>query len=98
MSVVSSKMMSMLCGWAEEIKRDAIVSCAEKYGFSAEEALRELCLDVNLVMVSKSKLSSKLSSKSKLKEVVKEVSIALPFSNVNGVKESCCHGLEWNHG
>ena len=85
------RVSGMLCaGLAivlEDVRRDTIRACAEKYKFSAETALLELGVSVNMV---------KKEKKERMENVSKKPEVPLPFMGV--IQENCCHGLKQNHG
>ena len=70
----------------EDYVRQALEHIAEKYNFSAEEALR----DLNMDKMSMSRSSTKKTPK------VNKPSIPLPWTGV--VSDESCRGLRLNHG
>jgi len=76
--------------WLNSCVEEAVLKCGERYGFSGEEAMRELFGEgVGAGIVEKSK-------KSKSKEKKVKASIPLPFNGE--FDESRCFGLHTNHG
>jgi len=76
--------------WLNSCVEEAVFKCGERYGFSGEEAMRELFGEgVGAGVVEKSK-------KSKSKEKKVKASIPLPFNGE--FDESRCFGLHTNHG
>lgn len=85
--MISENMMRMMKNFGDEVSSKAIKMCAEKYGFSAEEALRELggiCV------------SEKPKEMKERKEKPKKPSIALPFNGE--FNPNLCHALRQNSG
>jgi flagellar biosynthesis GTPase FlhF len=72
-----------------DVVRRAIEECGRRYGFDANEACREL--GVNMVTVDGKK-------EKKEKKVGVSVSPSFPLPYSGEMKEECCHGLKQNHG
>ena len=70
------------------VMRDVVEQCGRKYNFDAEEALRELSLNVGVGVVKKESLAKEKASTS--------IGIPLPFSGV--IQEECCIALRQNSG
>ena len=85
--MISENVMKMMKNYGEEVSSKAIRMCAEKYGFSVEEALREL----GGVLVSEKPKEIK-----ERKEKPKKPSMALPFNGEFNV--NLCHALRQNSG
>ena len=85
---VNGSMMSMMSRMMNEVVSEAVNKCAEKYGFSGEEALRELNVSVNV-----KKMESKKVEK---KEKKARANFPLPFSGE--MSEMCCQALRQNNG
>jgi hypothetical protein len=85
--MLSSSLSAGLSGLVENARRETIRACAEKYNFSADAALLELGLCVNV---------EKKKEKREKVEKTKKPEVPLPFTGV--VYEECCHGLKQNHG
>jgi hypothetical protein len=73
----------------KEMLRKGIRMCAEKYGFSAEEAL--INLEIDSLKLERKVMRRSKGKKSKMKE------IPMPFSR-EMVNEECCSGLRYNGG
>jgi len=80
-------MMKAMKNFGDEVSSKAITMCAEKYGFSAEEALREL----GGVLVNQKPKEIK-----ERKEKPKKPSMALPFNGE--FNPNLCHALRQNSG
>ena len=85
--MMNENMMRMMRNFGEEVLSKGIKMCAEKYGFSEEEALRELG------GVSVSEKPKEIKEK---KEKPKKPSIALPFNGE--FTSTLCHALRQNSG
>ena len=85
--MISESMMRAMKNYGEEVSLKAITMCAEKYGFSAEEALRE---------VGGITVSEKPKEVKERKEKPKKPSIALPFNGE--FNPNLCHALRQNSG
>lgn len=72
-----------------DVVRRAIEECGRRYGFDANEACREL--GVNMVTVDGKK-------EKKEKKMGASVSPSFPLPYSGELKEECCHGLKQNHG
>ena len=72
-----------------DVVRRAIEECGRRYGFDANEACREL--GVNMVTVDGKK-------EKKEKKMGAPVSPSFPLPYSGELKEECCHGLKQNHG
>jgi hypothetical protein len=83
---VSGMLWTGLANVVEETRRETIRACAEKYKFSAENALLELGLSVK----KEKKMRERIDKTNKKPEV------PLPFTGL--IQEKCCHGLKQNHG
>jgi cell division septum initiation protein DivIVA len=80
----------------EEVISEVVRACGERYGFSSEEAMRELNVKMNLSSEMSSK-SAKSSSKAvKSSEIKLKSKYPLPFNGL--CKDSCCKGLRQNIG
>ena len=81
---MNESMMRAMMNLGREISKETIKMCASKYGFDAEEAMREMC-DVRVV------------KKEKVKEKkTKKASLALPFSGECDMSK--CQALRQNSG
>ena len=87
MMMINENVMRMMKNFGEEVSSKAITMCAEKYGFSAEEALR----DLGGVLVSQKPKEIK-----ERKDKPKKPSIALPFNGE--FNQDLCHALRQNSG
>jgi hypothetical protein len=85
--MMNEVMMRAMKNFGDEVSSKAITICAEKYGFSAEEALREL----GGVLVSQKPKEIK-----ERKEKPKKPSMALPFNGE--FNPNLCHALRQNSG
>jgi hypothetical protein len=81
MTVMMSRMMS-------EVACKAVAMCAEKYGFSADEAMRNLDIQVRTV--------EKKQKEKKEKVVRVKAAFPLPFSGEHS--DMCCQALRQNNG
>ena len=85
--MMTENMMRAMKNFGDEVSSKVITMCADKYGFSAEEALRELgCVSV----------SQKPKEIKERKEKPKKPSIALPFNGE--FNPDLCHALRQNSG
>jgi hypothetical protein len=87
---MSQVMNNMLKGMMNNVTSQVVEACALKYGFSSEEALREL--GVTLSVSSAKKLGTKKSSSEKKKTP----GFPLPFSGEHD--NSLCQALRQNNG
>jgi hypothetical protein len=85
--MISENVMRMMNNFGAEVSSKTITMCAEKYGFSAEEALREL---------GGVSVSQKPKEIKERKDKPKKPSIALPFNGE--FKPNLCHALRQNSG
>ena len=85
--MISENMMRMMKNFGDEVSSKAIKMCAEKYGFSAEEALRE---------IGGISVSEKPKEMKERKDKPKKPSIALPFNGE--LNPNLCHALRQNSG
>jgi hypothetical protein len=85
--MMKEEMMRAMKNFGDEVSSKTIAMCAEKYGFSAEEALREL----GGVLVSQKPKEMK-----ERKEKPKKSSMALPFNGECDLSK--CHALRQNSG
>jgi hypothetical protein len=81
MTVMMTRMMSEVAG-------KAVAMCAEKYGFSADEAMRNLDIQVRTV--------EKKQKEKKEKVVRVKAAFPLPFSGEHS--DMCCQALRQNNG
>jgi len=82
--MMNESMMRAMRNFGMEVSREMIKMCASKYGFDAEEAMRELG---DVKVVKKEKMKEKKSEKA---------SLALPFSGECNMSK--CHALRQNSG
>ena len=82
--MMNESMMRAMRNFGMEVSREMIKMCASKYGFDAEEAMRELG---DVKVVKKEKEKEKKSEKA---------SLALPFSGECNMSK--CHALRQNSG
>ena len=87
---VSSMLCTGLASLLEDARRGTIRACAEKYKFSAEDALLELGVNVRMGKNKDIKMKDRIDRTNKKPEV------PLPFTGL--IQEDCCHGLKQNHG
>jgi len=73
----------------EDVRAETVRSCATKYGFNEEEAIK------SLGMLSLSEGGKKKEPKTKTEKEVKPL-VPLPFKG--SIQEGCCSGLKQNHG
>ena len=85
--MLSSALCAGVAGLLEDARRETIRACAEKYKFSADAALEELGLSVNM---------GKKKEKKEKMEKREKPEVPLPFTGL--IQENCCHGLKQNHG
>ena len=85
---VNASMISMMSRMMSEVVSDAVNKCAEKYGFSGEEALRDLNVTVNVKKVEGKKVEKK--------EKKARARFPLPFSGE--YSDICCQALRQNNG
>lgn len=85
--MMNESMMKMMRNFGDEVSTNVIKMCAEKYGFSAEEAVREL---------GGVSVSEKPKEIKERKEKPKKPSIALPFNGE--FNQELCHALRQNSG
>ena len=85
--MISESMMKALKNYGDEVSWKSIKMCAEKYGFSAEEALGEL--GGVLVMEKPKEMKER-------KEKPKKPSMSLPFNGE--LNPNLCHALRQNSG
>ena len=83
--MMNEKMMKAMMNFGKEISMETIKMCASKYGFDAEDAMRELG-------------SVRVSSKEKVRKEKRseKASFALPFSGECDMSK--CHALRQNSG
>jgi len=97
MSVRSLSVTDLLARTLENGYKDMLRACiketALRHNFDAELELKELGLEVKLIRKAMTKKGSGVTKKSKKEK--KEKSFPLPFS---GKVDSCCFGLNYNHG
>ena len=86
---MNARMMSMMNSLLEDVAGKVVVMCADKYGFSAEEAMRNLDIRVS------SQTSKKVGEK---KEKVVRVKAAFPLPFSGEKSDSCCQALRQNNG
>ena len=86
---ITENVMRAMSKFGMEVSKKTINMCAEKYGFSAEEALSE----IGGVSVSEKRKEKKEKEK---KEKEKKASVALPFNGE--LKEELCQSLRQNSG
>jgi len=95
--MIRESCVSGMSDMARDLAKRAVSECAKMYGFSAEEAVRNLCLDSVSVSVSAS-LSDKrvrVSNKVDKKKVVRSA-FPLPYNGELDV--NCCNGLRLCEG
>jgi hypothetical protein len=85
--MMNEMMMRAMKNFGDEVSWKAIALCAEKYGFSAEEAIREL---------GGISVSVKPKERKEKKEKVKKCSMVLPFNGECDMSK--CHALRQNSG
>ena len=85
--MLSSKLLLGVGSMVEDARRETIRACAEKYNFSADAALLELGVSVNIVKKPEKKMKEGKREKPE---------VPLPFTG--RIQEDCCHGLKQNHG
>jgi hypothetical protein len=85
--MINENVMRMMSNFGAEVSSKAITMCAEKYGFSAEEALREL---------GGVSVSQKPKEIKERKDKPKKPSMALPFNGE--FNPNLCHALRQNSG
>jgi hypothetical protein len=76
----------------EDVRAETVRSCAEKYGFNEEEAIKSLGM---LSLSEGGKKSLKKEPKTKTEKEAKPL-VPLPFKG--SIQECCCSGLKQNHG
>ena len=86
---VSEVMNNMMKGVVRSVSEQVVSACALKYGFSSDEALRELGIAVSVSRSSKKVVNSK-------KEKKMSSSFPLPFNG--NVMSECCQALRQNNG
>jgi len=86
---VTKKAMKQMENMALDMARQAIMDCAEVYGFSAEEAMERL--GANQVSIR-----TEIVTKKEKKEKVEKAAFPLPFSGY--ISETCCQGVKPNRG
>ena len=82
--------VSKVSMWLNGVVEEAVLKCGERYGFSGEEAMRELFGEGVGVVGEKSKKGKEKSEKKA------KASIPLPFNGE--FSESLCFGLQTNNG
>lgn len=85
--MMNEMMMRAMKNFGDEVSSKAIAICAEKYGFSAEEAIREL---------GGISVSVKPKERKEKKEKAKKCSMVLPFNGECDMSK--CHALRQNSG
>jgi hypothetical protein len=86
---VSEVMNNMMKGVVRSVSEQVVSACALKYGFSSDEALRELGIAVSVSRSSKKVVNSK-------KEKKMSSSFPLPFNG--SIMSECCQALRQNNG
>ena len=86
MSVSMEKALSVL-------SREVVEACGAKYGFDAEEAIRELGLSVSMSKAVKGEKTKTKSEKAAKREIP---SMPLPFTGT--IREDWCRAVKQNHG
>jgi len=86
---VTKKAMKQMENMALDMARQAILDCAEVYGFSAEEAMERL--GANQVSIR-----AEIVSKKPKTEKVEKAAFPLPFSGY--ISDTCCQGVKANRG
>ena len=81
-------MKEMMTRMMSEVAFKAVAMCAEKYGFSADEAMRNL--DIEVITVEKKKKVNK--------ETVVRVKAAFPVPFSGEHSDMCCQALRQNNG
>ena len=96
-SVQLSNATAKACGQiATDFSTDVVRALASKYGFSAEEAIRDLGLDeISVKRVTKGKKSSIGTKEPKVERDIPKV--ILPWTG-KALGGDFCHGLRLNHG
>jgi len=82
------QMKEMMTRMMSEVAFKAVAMCAEKYGFSADEAMRNL--DIEVITVEKKKKVNK--------EKVVRVKAAFPVPFSGEHSDMCCQALRQNNG
>lgn len=77
-----------------EFGSELLMRAAEKYGFDADEALKELMESVSVKTSGKSAPATKKVSK----KVAKKAGPSVPLPFVGVVNEGLCFGIKFNHG
>jgi hypothetical protein len=95
--IIREDMIRSVTSSARDLAIRAVSECASKYGFSAEEAIRSLCLDdVTHVVVEKKSRSSNGRGGSVEKKKVVRCAFPLPYNGETDDK--CCSGLRLSEG
>lgn len=87
---VSDLLWRRVSDMLEDTRRETIRACAEKYKFSAEDALLELGLSVKMGKKKETRMKDDSGKK------VSKPEVPLPFTGE--IQEDCCRGLKQNHG
>ena len=93
--------MKGLMNASNDLISSVVIRCGEKYGFSAEEAMRELGLATVSVKSNgngKAKKSTKAVAEKAVAEKVVRAKAAFPLPFSGDFDESVCHAVQLNNG